>query len=226
MKSFFLPICILYIATILLSGCLGPKKINKWVAKQYSEVPPPTKKKSDVISITSSANTMGDKLSETEKKTSNVIPLIFYWQYDYKNTCTLNPQIAVNNFTSTVLSYSNKGLKQKLNGKRIELNIQMIPTSFAIDDKGHIVWVIVYAFSWDKLTVVPEDKDMIVSYKVFNADNTAYKDGTITISNTDKGITLGMFQSLKKKTWQYLDQYDESITTMSKKVIDKIVAEL
>jgi len=169
---------------------------------------------------------MGDKLSETEKKTSNVIPLIFYWQYDYKNICTLNPQIAVNNFTSTVLSYSNKGLKQKLNGKRIELNIQMIPTSFAIDDKGHIVWVIVYAFSWDKLTVVPEDKDMIVSYKVFNADNTAYKDGTITISNTDKGITLGMFQSLKKKTWQYLDQYDESITTMSKKVIDKIVAEL
>ena len=83
-----------------------------------------------------------------------------------------------------------------------------------------------YAFSWDKLTVVPEDKDMIISYKVFNADNTAYKNGTITISNADKGVTLGMFQSLKKKTWQYLDQYDESITSMSKIVVDKIAAEL
>src|SRR2546423_12399768 len=149
MRSFLMPICVFCAATILLTGCLGPKKINKWVAQNYSEVPPPTKKKSDIIIITSNVNTMGDKLSATEKKTSNVLPLIFYWQYDYKNTCTLNTQIAVNNFTSTVLSYSNKGLKQKLNGRRVELNIQKIPTSFAVDDKGHIVWIVLYAFSWD-----------------------------------------------------------------------------
>jgi hypothetical protein len=226
MRKLSVPAIIFCALTILLTGCLGPKKVNKWVAQNYSEVPPPTKKKSDVISITSGFPSMGDKLSETQKKTSNVLPLIIYWQYDYKNTCMLNPQIAVNNFTSTVLSYSNRGLKQKLNGRHIELNIQKIPNSFAIDDKGHIVWVVLYAFSWDKLTVVPEDKDMIVSYKVFNADNTAYKNGTVTISNTDKGITLGMFQSLKRKTWQYLEQYDGSITSMSKIVVDKIAAEL
>ena len=138
--------CIFCAATVLLTSCLGPKKINKWVTQNYSEVPPPTKKKSDIITITSSVNKMGDKLSETEKKTSNVLPLIFYWQYDYKNTCTLNQQIALNNFTSTVLSYSNKGLKQKLNGRHIELNIQKIPTSFAVDDKGHIVWIIFVCF--------------------------------------------------------------------------------
>ena len=186
----------------------------------------PTRKKSDVITITSSLNSMGDVLSETQKKTSHVLPLLFYWQYDYKNTTTLNPQIGINNFTSTVFSYSNKALKQKLNGRKLELNIEKMPTNFAIDDKGHIVWVVLYAFSWDVLTVQPEDHEMVVSYKILNQDNSSYKTGTVNISNTGKGLTLGMFQSLKKKTFECLDQYDASITSMSKMVVDKIAAEL
>ena len=208
-----------------LTSCLGPKKIDKWVAQKYLEVPAPTKKKSDVITITSNMPSMGVKLSTTEKKTSNLLPLIFYWQYDYKNTCTLNSQIAVNNFTATVLNYAGKGLKQKLNGQRIELTIEKIPTRFAIDDKGHIIWVI-YVFGWDELSVKPEEKEMVVSYKVFNNDNSQGKSGMITILNSDKGITLGMFQSLKKKTWQYLDQYDVSIKSMSKLIVDKLTLEL
>ncbi|MFT4155949.1 hypothetical protein [Parafilimonas sp.] len=217
--------CFACVSVLCFSGCLGPKKINKWVAQNYVDATP-TKKKSDIITITSSVNGMGDALSETEKKTSNVLPLLFYWQYDYKNTCRLNPQIAINNFTATVLSYSNKALKQKLNGRKLELNIRKIPTSFAIDDKGHIVWVIVYAFSWEVLTVQPEDNQMEISYKILNQDNSEYKSGIVDISNTDKGIRLGMFQSLKKKTFQYLDQYDAAITSMSKMVADKISAEL
>ena len=225
MRNHFISTCILCTAIIFLSGCLGPKKINKWVAQNYSEVPSPSKKKNDIVTVTSSVTVMNN-LSETQKKTSNVLPLIFYWQYDYKNICMLNPQIAVNNFINTVMAYSNKTLKQKLNGKRVELNIQKIPNSFAVDDKGRIVWVIVYAFSWEKLTVVPQDKDLVVNYTVFNSDNSVYKSGTESISNADKGISLGMFQSLKKKTFQYLDQYDESITAMSKKCIDQVALDL
>lgn len=217
--------CLVCLVITCLCGCLGPKKINKWVAQNYVDATP-TRKKSDVITITSSLNSMGDVLSETQKKTSHVLPLLFYWQYDYKNSTALNPQIGINNFTSTVLSYSNKTLKPKLNNRKLELNIEKMPANFAIDDKGHIVWVILYAFSWDVLTVQPEDHQMVVSYKILNYDNTLYKAGIIDISNTDKGLTLGMFQSLKKKTFQYLDQYDASITSMSKMVVDKIAQEL
>lgn len=220
-----LKLCLVCIITSCLCGCLGPKKINKWVAQNYEDATP-TIKKSDVITITSGINSMGSVLSETQKKTSHVLPLLFYWQYDYKNTTALNPQIGINNFTSTVLSYSNKTLRQKLNGRKLELNIEKMPANFAIDDKGHIVWVILYAFSWDVLTVQPEDHQMLVSYKILNQDNSLYKAGTVDISNTDKGLTLGMFQSLKKKTFQYLDQYDASITSMSKMVVDKIAQEL
>jgi hypothetical protein len=208
-----------------LSSCLGPKKIDKWVAQHYGEVPPVSKKKNEMIVVTSSLPTMGVRLSTTEKRTSNLLPLIFYWQYDYKNTCSLNPQIGINNFTSTVMSYGNKGLKQTLNGQRIELNVEKIPTTFAVDDKGHIIWVI-YAFGWDVLTVKPEDADFVVSYKVFGAGDVEVRSGAIKITNSTKGSTLGMFQSLKKKTLQYLDQYDASVTSMSKVMIDKLNLEL
>lgn len=210
---------------LIFAGCLGPKKINKWVTKKYGEAPEQIKKKSDIIVITSTVPSMGDVLSTTQKKTSHMLPLLFYWQWDYKNTCTLNSRIAVNNFTATVLSYANKGLKQKLAGERLELTIEKIPTSFAIDDKGHMIWII-YAFGWDVLTVQPEDHNMMVAYKVFNADNAQTKSGEITVSNSDKGLTLGMWQSLRKKTYQYLDQYDETITSMSKIFVDKLKGEL
>jgi hypothetical protein len=210
----------------LFQSCLGPKKINKWVAKQYGEVPAPNKPKADLIKITSNMPSMDNRLSTTEKKTSDLLPLLFYWQWDYKNTCTLNPQIAVNNFTSTVMSYSNKGLKQKLNGRRLELTIEKIPTRFAIDDKGHLIWVILYAFGWETLTLQPEDDIMVVSYKVFNTDNSLSSSGSINVPNTDKKLSLGMLQSLKKKTFQYLEQYDASISSMSKTFVDKLNSEL
>jgi hypothetical protein len=83
-----------------------------------------------------------DKPSTTEKNVSHLLPLIFYWQYDYVNTCTLNPNVPVNNYTSTVANYSGHGLKQKLNGNRLELTIEQMPQAFVVDDKGHIIWII------------------------------------------------------------------------------------
>ncbi len=210
---------------VFLTGCLGPKKIDKWVAEKYNEPPVVPKKKHTQIVILSDLPSPGVKLSTTEKKTSDLLPLIFYWQFDYKNTCTLNSQIPVNIFTTTVNSYAGHGLQQKLNGERIELTIEKIPTKFAIDDKGHVIWVI-YAFSWEYLTILPEERDLVVSYKVFDTNNQQMKNGQVTISSSDKPIDVHMFQSLKKKTWGFLDQYDAGIAVMSKHVVDKIITEL
>lgn len=214
------------LAAFVLTSCLGPKKIDKWVAQQYegsfSAKPP---KKTDMITVTSNLPFAGDHISTTEKNTSHMLPLLFYWQWDYKNTCTLNPQIPVNNFTKTVLTYSNKGLKQKLKGQRIELTVDKIPNTFAIDDKGHMIWVI-YTFGWDVISFQPENKELIVSYKLFTADNTEIKKGVITVADSNKKLFLKRYQSIKKRTWQYLDQYDANIAAMSKQVVDKLVAEL
>jgi hypothetical protein len=218
-------IVLIFFFLILLTGCLGPKKIDKWVAEKYIEPPAPQKKKHDQIVILSNQHFAGAELSTTVKKTSNMLPLIVYWQFDYKNTCTLNPVIAINIFTNTVLSYGNHGLQQKLNGQRIELTIEKIPTKFAIDDKGHLIFLIL-AYSWDYLTILPEERDFVVSYKVFDTNNQQMKKGEVMLTGSDKPIDVQMFQSLKKKTWAFLDQYDAGIAALSKHVVDKIVSEL
>jgi len=221
-KIFFLPGLI-----VLLTGCLGPKKINKWVDKHYAEAEKPQKKSTvNYLTVTSTMTHMGDHLSNTENKTSNLLPLILYWQWDYKNTCTLNPQIAIDNFTATVLSYAGKkGLNKKLNGQRVELSIDNMPNVFAVDDKGHMIWIIIWVFGWDELSILPQNKDIVVSYRVLQ-DNAETKKGVITIPDASKPVYLKMFQSLKKKTMQSLDAYDANITAMSKVVIDKLMAEL
>lgn len=212
---------------LTLTGCLGPRKINKWVDKHYKEVEPAQKKSPvNYLSVTASLIFPEGPVSITEKKTSDLLPLLFYWQWDYKNTCTLNPKIPIDHFTSETLAYANKkGLKQKLNGQRVELTVDHIPNVFAIDDKGHLIWVVLYAFGWEALSIQPENKDMVVSYRILQG-NVETKKGLITIPNVGKPYYLKMFQSLKKKTWQFLDQYDANIAASGKLVIDQLVTDL
>jgi len=218
------------IAIILLAGfqsCLGPKKMNKWVTKQYGDQlnAPVPKKMPDYLTVTSSLPMDGSEGSTGERKISHFLPLLVYWQWDDRLSCTLNPKIPVYNFTSTATNYAaKKGLKQKLGTQRVELHIDKMPSTFAIDDKAHLVWVI-YAVGWDFVSIQPEKQDMVVSYRVLQGD-TEVKKGTITVTDINKPIPIGFYQSVKKKTWSYLEDYDANIATMTRTVIDKLVEEL
>jgi hypothetical protein len=211
---------------ISLSSCLGPKKIDKWIAKKYDNTLPQTKKKNDYVTVNANVPYPGgNSISITESKTTNMLPLLFYWHWHYKNITTLNPQIGITTFANTVNNYANKSLKQKLNGKKIELTVDSIPTNFVIDDNAHMIWLI-YAYGWDYISILPLNKQMAVSYKIINTDNTVFKTGSVTIPNIGKGVPLQMFQSLKKKTGEFLDEYESNIAVMSKTIVDKISEEL
>jgi hypothetical protein len=115
-------------------------------------------------------------------------------------------------------------LKRKLNGRRVELAIDQLPNGFSIVDHGHMIWVI-YAFGWDNISIQPVHTDMVVSYKVIQ-DNGETKNGVITIPDPSRPKDLAMFNSTKRKTWAYLDDYNDNIAVMSKKVIDNLMAQL
>src|SRR5438105_3687387 len=84
-----------FIATIC-TGCLGPRKIDKWVNAKYSSAPVSIpKKKADYLTVSSNFPAFEKGMSDTKSKTSNFLPLLFYWHWDYRNTCTLNPTIPV-----------------------------------------------------------------------------------------------------------------------------------
>jgi len=224
-KILYRKILLLFVIAALLAGCRA-ERIDKLVIKRYSDKlsqPPP--KSSSYITITTSLKPGKTVPSVTEKEVDKMLPLLFYWQWEDKFICTLNPKITVSTFTNTVLPYANKGLKQKLNENRIELSIDQIPSSFAFADKVHVIWFI-YGVQWDLLSLTPDYKAMVVSYKVFAKDNSVVKAGLIKIADSNKKVEKQVYGSGKIGISAYLDQYDLNITAMSKKVVDAIVAEL
>jgi hypothetical protein len=226
---FLFPLFILLIAAFTFTSCsLQGKIIDKQVKARYGETIIPSKKKQqDNLVIKSSVPVSDDIPSVTTHKTSKVLPLILYWQWQYKNTCILNPQIAINAFTNSITKEVNKGLKEKLNGHTIELNLEKIPNTFSLLEKAHLVFLGLYAFNWSKVTMQTEstEMDLIISYKVLN-NSSEIKKGTISLKAKDDAQRLGWFKSLKRATQEYLTQYDFEIISLSKQVVEKINAEL
>lgn len=213
------------IAMVVLTSCLTAKKVDRQVAKQYADKQEGQRKKqNELISIPTSLIPSDDRLSSSETKTSKLLPLVFYWSWNYTNTCTLNPKVPINNFAATMQSYGSRKLNEKLKGQKLELIIHKIPNKFAIDDKAHLIFF-GYAYGWDNVSIKGEKMDMVVSYTLLK-DNLEIKHGTISIENFDDKKNIGMFTSWKKATAEYLDQNDQNIVTLTKLVVDKLAAEL
>ncbi len=216
---------LLFFIVATFSACFSPQKMDAYVSEKfYNQVPKLNKKNVQNIAVASSLQGTENRISVTTKKTSKVLPLIVYWQYDYRLMSRLNPEIAVNNFTNAINSSYSKTLMQKLEGKKLELTVEKAPTDFALVDKGHIIFI-VYVISWNKVYMEPDFKDLVVSYKIIQADNTQ-KSGKIEIKNTMKNKGLRLFQSWRSATSEYLNEYNSTINTMTKSFVTELLKEL
>jgi len=183
------------------------------VASQFNnKVPKPDKRTDSAIVVNSSMPSDPDKLSHTVKSNKNLF-LLLYWKYDYRHTCTLNPAIGVSYLRKGIYQQANK-LKQKLNGQQLELTIEQMPSSFAIVDKGLVLLLLIQI---DKYYVEPDlKKDIIVSYRVLK-NGSETKTGKITIDNVERNKPMGLFQSWKGATNQFLIRYNADLTEMSRR---------
>lgn len=214
---------ILLLLFVFVSGCLTTKKMDQFVAEQYNnKLPGQDKKKNTAIPVTSAIPFTPEKsISVTTQKTSKVLPLILYFHYDYRHTCTLNPAIAVNNFATTVNQQSAK-LNQKLNGQQLELTVEQVPNAFALVDKAGILLFFIH---WDKIFVQPDFKDLMVSYKVLQG-GTVVKTNRISVKNEEQNRGIRFAQSWRSSTSEYLSEYNADIVNMSKSFVNKLLQEL
>lgn len=217
---------LLVTSVILLNACISPRKTDKWVANHYGSVPAPIKKKNELVNVQSNVASMGSVVSESRRKSAGVLPLIVYWKWNYVNECRLNPQMALNSFTSTVNSYAPRVLKPKLTNQTIELTVEKIPAVFDLDDTGHYIFIGLFGFGWETVTMLPQERDLQVSYKVLNADKTVAKMGAVNMPILIQPVKVGLYQSVKKKIGLYLEQYDASMIIMGRKLVDKLATEL
>ena len=209
----------LFILLSSLTSCHIAQKMDAHIASQFNnKVPKPDTRADSAIIVKSSVPSDPNELSHTVKTWKHLF-LLVYWKYDYRHTCTLNPAIGVSYLSKGIYQQSNQ-LKQKLNGKQLELTIEQIPGSFALVDKGHVVLLIV---QWDKYYVEPDTKEIIVSYKLLQ-NGVATRSGKITVDNIQRKKPWNIiFQSWKKATSAFLGRYDADLTEMSRTIVNNLL---
>ncbi|MGZ5133973.1 MAG: hypothetical protein ACXWCG_02430 [Flavitalea sp.] len=216
---------LLLIVLISLTSCLTPRKIDKWIDHEYGNTVQTKPKKSDYITI-APPQTNNDIIAKTEKKKMKMLPLLFYWKWEYGTVSTLNEKVPHNTFQQTFIPYANgKRLKEKLNGQTVELKLDQMPATFSVVDKGGMVFLVLWAISWDRIFVDPTKQDMVVSYRLLR-DGVETKKGTITIADHNKPVDVKVLHSVKKTFWEYLATYTGNVQGMSKEVADKLIVEL
>ncbi len=210
--------------SLLLFSCVTPKKMDAWIG-EYQSVPNKFKS-SDYIIIKTENISHSDSASVSQKGESKFIPAIFYWKSQQSVLSNLNPNIPVNNISSTIINYANaKGLKKKLNGQKIELSLGKVPSVFTMTHKYQMFFFVVFYVQSEYFYLTPQKQDITVAYRILN-DNSETKKGTITVADPSKKINQKIFQSVKKMTWTYLDQYDITLKDMSKELVDKLLLQL
>lgn len=211
------------ISCLILQSCISTAKLDAHVAEQYNNILPKQEKlRNDDISINSSVPFSGNKISSSAKKTSKVLPLIVYWQYDYRHSCSLNPVIGINYLIKSINSHAKKSLAGKIAGKKLEIAIEQMPNMFSIVDKGHIVLLLV---RWHRLYVEPEKQDLVVSYKLTSSDGTI-KTNQLTVKNKEQNEGIRFGQSWKSSSTEYLARYAQYMNTMGKELVEQISVDL
>jgi len=218
-------VTILLSSIVFLSSCLTSKKMDAYISEQYNnEIPRVNKRKQPAeIEYTSALPATPSTVSATESHTK-ILPLIVYWNIEERQTCTLNSSIAAANFENTINKIASKGLNEKLNGNKLELTIQQVPSSFALVDKTHAIWL-VYAIQWEKVYIEPQPGDLVVSYKLMRNDSTL-KTGLITVKNTERNKNLRFFQSWKSAITEHLADYDNDVSAMTTQFVNQLIQEL
>lgn len=220
----FIILSFLLLTILILPACLSTRKMDRYVSEQYNhQIPKQNYKKAAGITVAYVSPSPNDVISSSERKTSKVLPLLFYWQWEHRHTSTLNTSIPVNNFANNLYAVANKGLNQKLNGQKLALTVEQAPTTFAMVDKAHLIWV-VYAISWDKWYTEPDAKDLVVSYTL--TKDGVEKAGKIIIENKDQNKNIGFFQSWRSSTSEYITRYNQNIKDMTKAFVDKLMEEI
>ena len=207
---------------LFLAGCLTNQKLDAYVAEQYgNRLPVPNKKNAQNLIVNSQLSKTSNAISVTTKKTSNVLPLIIYWHYEFRRTCHLNSEIPVTNFINALNNASAKPLQQKLEGRKLELTIEQAPVDFSHTEKGNTIILA----SWYKLYIEPDFKDLIVSYKLTNAGSTQ-KAGTIRVNNPMRNRGLRLFQTWRSAISEYITEYNLAMNTMTKSFVNELMKEM
>lgn len=212
---------------IALSGCFSVEKYNNFIKEKTGIIKAQSAPDSnDYLTVKSDAMMDADSSLHSKKVKNSFIPAILYWQWNYSIESNLGHNVPVNVIRPAIFNYAESiSLKDKLNGKHLEISIKKVPSSFTYTQKGMaLIFIIGYSVQGQEV-IYPSNDELVVSYRILN-NGSETKRGTITVRETGQPVSNRKLKSAKKFTWAYIDDYYGDIQGMSKSVLNQIVAEI
>lgn len=215
---------ILSILTItLLTSCIGTKKFTGFVEPKFQDTK--TSLTNDNFTFDWTGLESKVNLVMSTKVKSQFIPAIIYWQWNNSIKCEINPIIVGQYFQESFLQYADTlKVKEKLQGRKLELKLEKIPNSFIYTHKGNsIIFIVAYTVK-DLEAIFPQKQDLVVSYKL-TQNGLTIKEGKLNTSNKDQPLK-NVWKSTKKFTWLYIDQFKQNTKIMTKEIVEKLITEI
>lgn len=217
----------LLLSLFLFLGCVSVKTIDQAVNDRYQNA---MVKKFNGSNFSLTNVVTKNDLVKTEKIKSQFIPALFYWKSSGTFEATLDNYVTLNLLNKYADDYANSiKFSEKLNGRKIELNVVSIPEKFEYKQSSTTIFLILAAATNFQNHVIPENADLKVEYKISDNSAAILNAGVIVVTAADinaysEHLNVLKMSSASPKTFikEYLNTYENQVYLMSKIFIDKL----
>lgn len=204
---------------LLLGSCIGPKQYSRYVTERYDKAPKYQLTPPSGISVDASAITRFNSVASVAKRNAYFIPALFYWGWDTELFCSLDGLIPVNQFIGTINRYADSiHLSQKIRNRQLELSVVSVPREYTYLDRGDLIFILLAYVEIDKQAAYPENKDLIVNFKLRNGD-IVEKQGQIVVPDANMAYSKSRHRGTRKFVNKYHDIYDRNIDRMTRQFL-------
>lgn len=212
--------------SVLISSCaVNSSKLQKQITERLNE----NKKNDTLIHKIQSNKTIELQLNQDISLTTNCkqikssfVPAIFYWGWNSEVICELSKENIENQLRKDLIAKIEKeGLQTYFEDKKLQLTIDEFPSQFKYQDKGEVIYLVLFYIFSQKRYFAPELKDFKGSYKILDTENQVVMEGSFAEPLALKFQTSSV-KSTKKLSWQYLDNYNLEINRFVSVVLDDL----
>jgi hypothetical protein len=211
-------------ATLFLTGCMSTHDFTNVVKSRLGTyVQIAEKQHDDNVVLKTDKLHYYDSAVVVRKLKSHFIPAIVYWEKVNTISCDINSRYFVNLFSDAFKdAVSEFQLKNHLGTRRLEINLESVPSNFVYSDKFYGVFTLI-CFSLYYENIRPVESQIKLTYRILDGDQ-VIKTGRYS-SVVAKPIKNN-FNSHSQFIESYLDDLKSNFEYHSEKAILQILDDL
>ena len=203
-------IVVIIISVFTLSSCLSTKRANRFVNESFPATRYVLENDSDFFSVKFCKEHIQVDSVGSEKIKSYFLPLIFYWGLKNQIKTTLPDDLHLSLFRKAIKESPNYDLiKEKLRERHLNIELEIIPSSFVYDHhEDAVVLVFVYFFTGN-ISIIPDTSSVVLRYSLSGSDLPFNEERMVFKSNL-RPVMINM-SSNRMLYYMYLSDYNETI---------------